>query len=107
MHAWLAHPIRDEIQRALGKNEKCQFYEFTAIFTQRCPDSRFMRWPQTPVENISLRSVYDTTKRTCDGDMLTAAGAAVGGALFEPSMVCLYITSENDVKYVALLRSTD
>jgi hypothetical protein len=30
------------------------------------------------VENISLHSVYDTTKCTRDGDMLTAGGA-VGG----------------------------
>ena len=27
------------------------------------------------VDNISLRSVYDTAKRTCGGDMLTAEGA--------------------------------
>ena len=36
-----------------------------------------------PVENISLHSVYDTTKCTRDGDMLTAGGA-VGGVPFEP-----------------------
>jgi hypothetical protein len=35
------------------------------------------------VENISLHSVYDTTKCTRDGDMLTAGGA-VGGVPFEP-----------------------
>jgi hypothetical protein len=35
------------------------------------------------VENISLHSVYDTTKCTRDGDTLTAGGA-VGGVPFEP-----------------------
>jgi hypothetical protein len=33
------------------------------------------------VENISLHSVYDTTKCTRDGDMLTAGGAVGGKAM--------------------------
>ena len=47
------------------------------------PSTRQRMSALTLVESLSLHSVYDTTKCTRDGDMLTAGGA-VGGAPFEP-----------------------
>ena len=64
------------VRVCVGCEEDCFPEKKNAVFK-----STFVIY--TDVENISLHSVYDTTKCTRDGDMLTAGGA-VGGVPFEP-----------------------